>query len=348
MDDAVLSDGFQLVVVPSLDIHFAEQCDPTTILTSAAIAASTRSTLVTLNGTVAGQQYVVIIAIPSATNVQLREGPIDYTSLHPGQLEQRFVITASQKDATIDVAFVAARTATVTVSACVAPLAAAAGDDHIRVSWDPQAVDAPLRSVLSASVQLQLLVAGTWSTIVDALLPLSIGSHTFIPTTSFASGAYRSRLQLCAGSVCNDSPSVSALLAIRNEEIVFADVLPVLVGDTLTLTWASPTLPYSGLYRWALVSAVDGSKQLVGWQAEAFGMDDSQRATRTLTIAEQTQVAAAHDIYVVIEVLLLEGMEGCYRAYLLVYCSICLNPRAPCATCCCCVTVQQRQCVPAF
>jgi hypothetical protein len=306
-DGAVESDGFTLLTVPSLEIHFAEQCNPADLLVSKALSTSGTSAMVVLDGTVAGQQYVVTITPSSQTNIRVKEGPLDYTPVSPSQLTQQFVITASQKDAAITVTFAAARTATITATACVAPLTVAAGKDHLRVVWDPQTIDAKLRPHLSIALELQQVRAGSWSTVSEAQAMLNDGSYTFVPTARFASGSYRSRLQLCAGTLCSSSPTVSDALTIRDEAIVFADVLPILFNDTLTLTWASPVAPYSGLYRWALAGAADGSKQLLDWQVESFGSGDSQSATRTLAETEQTQVAAARDVFVVIEVFLLEG-----------------------------------------
>ena len=308
MAGAMLSDGFQLLSVPSLEIHFAEQCDSTDLLASTPISASaTSAAIVQLDGTVAGQQYVVIVAPSSQASVRVKEGPMSYSPLNPNEVAQRFIITASKRDTSVSVSFDAARTATVTATACVAPLSIAAGNDHLRVVWDPQAVDAKLRSHLSASVELQRVQAGSWSTVSAAQAPLGDGSYTFAPTTRFASGSYRSRLQLCAGNLCSTAPTDSAVLSVRDEAILFNDVLPILFNDSLTLTWASPVLPFSGLYRWGLVAAADGSKSLLDWQVEAFGAGDSQNAVRTLSAGEQLQVAAAHDVFVVLEVFLLEG-----------------------------------------
>jgi hypothetical protein len=262
-----------------------------------------------INDTVAGQEYSVVLKLDQPATASVQEGPREYTSFNPGQQEQHFVIVASQEHASIVISLGIAQSVSVTVSSCVSPLVVSAGQDPVRAVWAMPTVTSDWHSSLKAKLELQRLETNvTWATVGLSEVAASSGSYTYVPATSLDDGLYRCRLQLCAGSLCSKTPAFSATLKVMQENIVFDNVLAVLDNATLTLSMAKPQTPYSKMYRWSLAEAADGSKMLLDWQVDTFGLEsDTLLVARELSDVEQDRIAGARHVFAIVEVFLLEG-----------------------------------------
>jgi hypothetical protein len=312
--DAKYSDGFRLVSLPSTDVMISESCNHTTILYEATTVSAARSD-VTLRGTLVGRQYTV--EVTTTARVLLTVGPIEYQPLGSPESVQTFTVVATEDDVTANLQLSAADVAIVTVKQCVSFLAVASGSNHIRVAWTMPALSKDISPVVIARLSLQKASTSVWATVATAEVKPALAAHFFEPNGQFATGTYQARIQLCAGVICSDA-KLSQPLIVKQEAVDFSSsMLAILYEQTLTLTWPSPaTLPNSMLYRWCVVADPAGTHQLLGWAAVMFQTSDSQRSVRVLTATEQSSVQATTDIFVLVEVLLLEGITILWLSFL--------------------------------